>query len=221
MIQKILIAEDHESANISVQKTLEELGVVNPDYVYYCDDALLKIKKAIEANDSYDLLITDLYFEKDYRQQQIDNGEALIEAVRKLQPDIKILVFSAETKPALVQRLFKQLHIDGYVRKARGDARELMKAINSIKDNQSYIPAFVAEQARQKKAHDFTTYDITILSLMVSGKKQQEIADYLKEHNIPAAGLSSIEKRLKYIKEALDFTTNEQLIAHCIKMGIL
>lgn len=221
MIQKILIAEDHETANISVQKTLEELGIANPDYVYYCDDALLKIKKAIEGGDSYDLLITDLYFEKDHREQQLNGGEALIEVVRKLQPDIKILVFSAESKPLLIERLFSQLQIDGYVRKARGDARELLKAINTIKNNQRFIPALVAEQARHKKAHDFTDYDVTILSLMVAGKKQQEVSDYLKKNNISPAGLSSIEKRLKYIKEALDFTTNEQLIAHCIKIGIL
>ncbi len=221
MIQKILIAEDHETANISVQKTLEELGIANPDYVYYCDDALLKIKKAIEAGDSYDLLITDLYFEKDHREQQLNGGEALIEAVRKLQPDIKVLVFSAESKPLLIERLFGQLQIDGYVRKARGDARELMKAINTIKDHQRYIPSLVAELTRHKKAHEFTKYDVTILSLMVAGKKQQEVSDYLKENNINPSGLSSIEKRLKYIKEALDFTTNEQLIAHCIKMGIL
>jgi two-component system capsular synthesis response regulator RcsB len=221
MIKKILIAEDHETANISVQKTLEELGVVNPDYVYYCDDALTKIKKAIAANDSYDLLITDLYFEKDHREQQLTGGEDLIEAVKNLQPDIKILVFSAESKPVLIQNLFNEWQIDGYVRKARGDARELVRAINSIINGQRYMPLLVSEQSRHKKAHDFTQYDITILSLMVAGKKQQEVSDYLKENNISPSGLSSIEKRLKYIKEALDFTTNEQLIAHCIKMGIL
>lgn len=221
MIKKILIAEDHETANISVQKTIEELGIANPDYVYYCDDALIKIKKAIAANDSYDLLITDLYFEKDHREQQLAGGEDLIDAVKKLQPDIKILVFSAESKPQLIQNLFSQLQIDGYVRKARGDARELIRAINSIIDGQRYMPLLVAEQTRHKKAHDFTPYDITILSLMAAGKKQQEVPDYLKENSISPSGLSSVEKRLKYMREAFDFANNQQLIAHCIKMGIL
>ncbi len=221
MIEKVLIAEDHESANISVQKTLGELGITNPDYVYYCDDAIMKIKKAVAAGNSYDLLITDLHFEKDHREQLLNSGEELIEAVRKVQPGIKILVFSAETKPVLINNLFQLHHIDAYVRKARGDAHELMKAINSIKINQPYKPAFLLEQVRLKKAHDFTQYDITILSLMVAGKKQQEVSAHLKQNNINPSGLSSIEKRLKYIKEALRFTTNEQLIAHCVKMGIL
>lgn len=221
MIEKVLIAEDHESANISVQKTLEGLGITNPDYVYYCDDAIMKVKKAVAAGHPYDLLITDLHFEKDHREQLLNSGEELIEAVRKVQPHIKILVFSAETKPILINRLFQLQHIDGYVRKARGDAHELMKAITSIKINQPYKPTFLLDQARLKKAHDFTQYDITILSLMVAGKKQQDVSAYLKENDIMPSGLSSIEKRLKYIKEALQFTTNEQLIAHCVKMGIL
>lgn len=56
---------------------------------------------------------------------------------------------------------------------------------------------------------------------MIEGKRQQEISDHLRKNNIQPAGLSSIEKRLNYIKEALNFSTNEQLIAHCVKMGIV
>jgi len=31
MIKKVLIAEDHESSNISIQKTLEEMEIPDPD----------------------------------------------------------------------------------------------------------------------------------------------------------------------------------------------
>ncbi|ANH83109.1 transcriptional regulator [Niabella ginsenosidivorans] len=221
MIKKVLIAEDHESANISVQKTLEELKIAHTDYVYYCDDALIKIEKAKQAGDSYDLLITDLYFEKDHREQQLSGGTALIEAARKAQPELKVLVFSAENKPAIIDGLFHKLEIDGYVRKARGDAKELMTAINAIAGNQRYFPRQIIQHTKQKNAHEFSDFDITILSLMIEGKRQQEISDHLKRNNIQPSGLSSIEKRLNYIKETLNFSTNEQLIAHCIKMGIV
>jgi hypothetical protein len=46
MFSKILIAEDHESSNFSVQRVLEELRIPNVDYVYYCDDALAYIKSS-------------------------------------------------------------------------------------------------------------------------------------------------------------------------------
>ncbi len=221
MIHKVLIAEDFESANISVQKTLGEIGVPDPDYVYYCDDALVKIQIAVNQEASYDLLITDLYFDQDYREQKIQGGEALIVAARKIQPDLKILVFSATGKPSLINTLFDELNIDGYVSKGRNDAKELKKAIESITRNQRHVPAELVRQAKQKNAYEFAEIDIAIITQLTEGKRQQEIADYLSQNNIQPAGKSSIEKRLKLMKEAFDFTTNEQLIAHCIKTGII
>jgi len=221
MIRKVLIAEDYESANISVQKTLEELDIAIADYVYYCDDALIKIQKAVQAGDSYDLLITDLSFDEDHRIQKIVNGEALIAAVREIQPDLKILVFSIENRPASIQALFDKLEIDGYVRKARGDVKELIKAINHISMNQRYSSQETTLLIKQNKTYEFSVLDTTIVSQMAKGKKQQEISDYLKKNNIHPSSLSSIEKRLHDIKEALDFSTNQQLIIHCVKMGIV
>jgi len=221
MIKKILIAEDYESFNLSIQKTLETLHIANPDYVYYCDDALLRIEKAVQANASYDLLITDLHFEEDYRQQQITSGEALIAAARKIQPDLKILVFSATGKPATIEALFEQEEIDGYVYKGRNDTRELQQALEQIAANRRYFPQQFVQQRRQKNTYELDELDITILSLMAGGKRQQEISEHLKKNNLKPSGLSSIEKRLNTIKEALDCSTNEQLIAHCVKMRII
>ncbi|MCF3110246.1 response regulator [Niabella sp. CC-SYL272] len=221
MIQKILIAEDYESSNLSVQKTLADLNITNPDYVYYCDDALLRIQKAVQANASYDLLITDLHFEEDHRQQKITSGTALIAAARRIQPDLKILVFSATGKPAIIEALFEKEDIDGYVYKGRNDARELKLAIEQIAANRRYVPQQFIQERRQKNAFELDTFDITLLSLMVKGMRQQEISEYLKKNNQKPSALSSIEKRLNALKEALDCNTNEQLVAHCVKMGIV
>lgn len=221
MIKKVLIAEDHESANISVQKTLEELGMTQTDYVYYCDDALARIQKGVQDDQSYDLLITDLYFEEDARVQKISSGLLLIPAVRQVQPDLKIIVFSAENKPSVIEMLFEQSDIDGYVRKARNDAKELKAAIETVARNQSYFPRHLTQKIRQKNVYDFTEYDITIINLLASGMRQKDIPAYLIENRITPSGLSSIEKRLNYIKETLEFTKNEQLIAFCKDMGII
>ncbi|MCF3110888.1 response regulator [Niabella sp. CC-SYL272] len=221
MIKKVLIAEDHESVSISIQKTLEALHMDQIDHVYYCDDALMKIQEARQQHHSYDILITDLYFEKDHRDQQIDNGATLIAAARKAQPDLKVLVFSAESKAAIIETLFDQLEIDGYVRKARGDARELKKALEHIKAGQRYYPRHLLQQVKQVNHYAFTPLDITIIALMTQGKRQQEIADHLKKSKIQPSSLSSIEKRLTLMKDALNFSTNEQLIAYCVKLGVV
>ena len=221
MVKKILIAEDHESANISIQITLEVLGVKHFEYVYYCDDALGEIQKAVSAGNSYDLLITDLNFDQDQRIQKINNGLQLIAEARKIQPDLKILVFSADSRATTIEELINELDVDAYVRKARNDARELKMAIESIGTNQRYFPRHLLQLVKEKNAHEFTDFDITIIELLAQGIRQKDIPAQLQERNIQPSGLSSVEKRLNYIREQLSCVNNEQLIAFCKDKGII
>lgn len=221
MIKKVLIAEDHDTVNISVQKTLEAIGISDQQYVYYCDDALTRLQKAIQLNQSFDLLITDLHFAEDHREQKIKSGEALISAARILQPDLKILVLSATGKPAIIEALFNQQDIDGYVSKGRNDAKQLTEAINQIANNQRYFPIQQIRQIRQKNAHNFTALDQAIITQLANGVRQKDIPAFLQQNGIKPSGLSSIEKRLNLIKETYDFSNNEQLIAFCKDNGII
>lgn len=221
MFKRVLIAEDHESTNISVQKTLSDLGVLHSDYVYYCDDALMRIQKGLKEDQPYDLLITDLSFEEDHRKQKIVDGTALIKAVRKEQPKLKIIVFSGEHKTATINALFKELNIDGYVRKARHDAKDLKLAIETIYKDKKHLSADLRQAVKEKNSHEFTEFDITIISLLSAGTFQNKIPDYLKKHHIKPSGLSSVEKRLNLIKETFGFSKNEQLIAFCKDLGII
>lgn len=47
MFQKVLVAEDLDSISISIVEALKELSIAEIHHVKYCDDALLKIKKAL------------------------------------------------------------------------------------------------------------------------------------------------------------------------------
>ncbi|QJD95715.1 response regulator transcription factor [Mucilaginibacter robiniae] len=221
MFENVLIAEDHESASISVRKTLNDLQVPSPRYAYYCDDALEQIKQRIAQNRPFDLLITDLYFEEDQQKQSLSDGMALIAAVRKVQPDLRILVFSAEHRPAIVTRLFDELHINGYVRKARFDVQELKIAIGKLDKHKRHVPLEFRQNSYQQNAHDFSKLDLAIVTLLSQGIRQKDIPEHLKEQGIIPSSLSSVEKRLNLIKDALEFTMNEQLIAHCKDMGLI
>jgi two-component system capsular synthesis response regulator RcsB len=221
MFKNVLIAEDHESASISLRKTLDEVGVTRTDYVYYCDLALTRIQIGLRDGRPFDLLITDLSFDEDQNQQELKGGEALIAAAKQMQPDLKILVFSAEGKAAVIDTLFNQLGIDGYVRKSRQDAQELKQAMESLWKNRTHFPAQLRRAVKQKNAHDFTDFDITIISLLSQGMLQKDIPAYLQENGIRPSGLSSLEKRLSLIKEVLEFTKNEQLVAYCKDFGII
>jgi two-component system capsular synthesis response regulator RcsB len=221
MFNKVLIAEDQQSANISVRKTLEELGIAYFKYVYYCDDALLYIKNALSENEPFELLITDLVFEPDERPQKLASGEALITAARQVQPDLRILVFSTEQRVSVIEALKNGQGINGYVRKARRDAEELQLAIASIYKNKMHFPVNLREAVQQKNAHDFSKFDVIIIRLLAQGMLQKDIPAYLVERQIKPSGLSSLEKRLNLIREAYEFSNNEQLIAFCKDIGII
>jgi DNA-binding NarL/FixJ family response regulator len=221
MIKKVLIAEDHQSVNLSVRKTLEDLGIDQADYVYYCDEAFERIQKGKQHNQPYDLLITDLSFEEDSRVQKIAGGTALISAARKIQPELKVLVFSADRKATTIETLFNKYEIDGYVCKGRNDAKDLVSAIDNITMHQRYFPRHLAQLVKQKNTHDFSDFDIRIISCLAEGMRQKDIPAYLQENQIRPSGLSSIEKRLNLMKEVLSFSTNEQLVAYCKDMGII
>jgi two-component system capsular synthesis response regulator RcsB len=215
MFKKVLIAEDHEHANISVRKTLEDLGVPQRDFRYYCDDAMDLIEASLRLEMPYDLLITDLSFEVDSRIQQIGSGKELIKAVRAVQPTLKIVVFSFENNVNLVDELFDELNVDAYVRKARYDAADLRRAIDAVFNNKKYRSADLMHKNRLEKSYDFKMIDIEIITLLCNGVPQKNIPSYLLEKNIKPSGLSSIEKRLNTIKTSLNIYSNEQLIAYC------
>ncbi|MDR6546097.1 DNA-binding NarL/FixJ family response regulator [Chryseobacterium rhizosphaerae] len=221
MFKKILIAEDHESINLSVQKTLEELNIPNVDYVYYCDDALAKIQKAIRENNPYDLLITDLYYEEDHHLQKIKDGKELILKIKEIQPSLKVIVFSAEHKSGVIDSLFNECKVNGYVRKARNDSKELKKSIASVYINENYLSLDLKQDIKKFNSYEFSTYDITLVSLLSKGVLQKNIPAHLEERNIKPYSLSSVEKRLNSLKEDLEVNSNEQLVAFCKDIGII
>lgn len=221
MFKKILIAEDHESSSISVQKTLEDLTISTTDYVYYCDDALAKIQKSIRENDLYDLLITDLSFEEDHNIQNLKDGKELIKTIKELQPSLKIIVFSAEHRSGIIDSLFNEYGINGFVRKARNDSKELKKAIASTYVNENYLSLDLKQEVKKLNNYEFSTYDITLVSLLSQGVLQKNIPVYLQNNDIKPNSLSSIEKKLNSMKEDLQITSNEQLVAFCKDLGII
>ncbi|WP_128330640.1 response regulator transcription factor [Apibacter sp. HY039] len=219
MFKKILIAEDFDSYNIAVKKTVEELNVSVVDQVFYCDDALLKIQHALLAGAPYELLISDLSFNSDYREQRLLGGEDLIQEARKEQPSLKVIIFSIENRFHKIKTMFDKYQINGFVSKGRNDAKELKKAITTIYEGQNYISN--NDSVQQNNIYEFSEYDINLLKLLSQGYTQKEVEHYLKKNNITPNSESSIEKRLAILRESLDAKDTKQLLSIVIELGII
>uniref|UniRef100_F4C9S2 Response regulator receiver protein n=1 Tax=Sphingobacterium sp. (strain 21) TaxID=743722 RepID=F4C9S2_SPHS2 len=214
MFKKILIAEDHDTENFAVQVTLRDLGVVDPDYVYYCDHALAWIKNAIRAGEPYNLLITDINFKDDGSAQEIKDGLSLIKAIKSVQPDIKVVVMTVQEITPAVHEMLKAKQIDGYVLKARRGREHLKEALRMVYQGRIYQSAD-NKKSIPKNSFEFSPLDLQIVNLLYQGIPQYRMPEILKQIGAKASSLSTIEKRLNLMKESLGFTNNGQLIAHC------
>lgn len=220
MFKKVLIAEDHEVRNLGVVNTLTELQIQNFDFVNYCDEALQKIKMALTNNSSYDLLITDLSFDKDHIEQKINSGQKLIEEVKKIQPNLKIIAFSIEKKPKIIDDLFKVHSINGFVSKGRNDGKDLRSTIKKVFSGETVIPQEILNSIRNT-SFEFTEYDVNLIELLAKGWKQSEIEQYFKEKKITPDSKSAIEKRLNDLRFELGAKNNIELIVICKDLGII
>lgn len=222
MFQKVLIAEDQHTIHKGLVVTLKELAVKETQTVQYCDDAFLKIKSAIHSNSPFDLLITDLSFKEDYREKKLVGGEDLIQAVRELQPDLKIVVFSVEHRIGKIKRLIDCYDIDAYVEKGRDESKEMKKALQALKEGTHYFSEGIEQLLRNANdIRETDQYDQLILQLLAKGLKREQIADYFEERNLPNKSLRSIEKRLTNLKLLFNAQTSEQLIAISIDRGLI
>lgn len=217
MFTKVLVSEDYESFSISVKNTLHELEILDVHLVYYCDDAINKTHRSVREEHPFQLLITDISFEEDHREQHIKNGKELILEMKEIIPDIKIIVFSVDRKPAFIKDLFELYGIHGYVAKGRGDTKEMKKAVQMVWNGEKFYPSFY----KKNNVIELAPLEFHILELLSKGVIQKNIPSQLQEKNVRPSSLSSVEKTLGNLKETFGANSNEHLISITKDLGII
>jgi DNA-binding NarL/FixJ family response regulator len=101
---------------------------------------------------------------------QLTSGEELLAALKKVQPDIKTIIFSIEDKSFRIKSLFNNLGINAFVCKGRNSIPELKKAIQRVFENNTKIlsPA-LSHALRDKSPIEIETYAILLLKSMCKG----------------------------------------------------
>ena len=222
MFQKVLIAEDMDFINSGIKAELSKLNIGQIDYIQYCDEALLKIKRAHLDGCPYDLLISDLSFEEDGKAQQLKGGEDLVKAVRKAFPTLKIVVFSIEDKIFTIQKLFESFKINGYVWKNRDGLRELKQALQKIYNSESiYISPHCARAIAKSNVIEIGDYDLFLIDCLSKGYAQEQISLELQEKKWTPSSVSAVEKRLKFLKEHFNANNPAHLVAIAKDLGLV
>lgn len=209
MFAKVLISDDLGSINKGVLSILNNLGIKEIHQSQYCDDSYLKIKRAVLDKNHYDLLITDLSFKSDHREQNYTSGEDLIKAIKQENTDLKIIVYSVEDRLQKVRFLVNEYNINAFVCKGRKGLLELEKAIPLVYNDERYLSPQVQQALSNKINLEISDYEINLIKLLSEGLSQDDISLYLKENHISPSSLSSIEKKLNKLR--IQFKANNAI----------
>ena len=222
MFTKVLIADDIDFNDLGAAQILKELKVEEVQYAKYCDEALLKIKKAALDNEPYQLLISDLSFKADHNENQLNSGEELIQAVRAIYPEIKIIVFSIEDRFHRIKLLFDELQINGYVLKGRNTMYDLKIAIQKAYNNQTEnISAELQHLFQDKTTSEINNYDILLIKNLSIGISQESMETVFKEGGITPNSKSSIEKHINKLKIYFKANNTVHLVSIAKDLGII
>jgi DNA-binding NarL/FixJ family response regulator len=221
MYKKVLISDDLDTINHGVVSVANSLGIADTHQVQYCDDAYLKIKKGVQDENPFELLITDLSYKSDHRAQKISSGEALIQVLHKEHPELKIIVYSIEDRIQKVRHLTNSYNLSGFVCKGRKGMVELEEAIKTTAEGNRYLSPKIQNALGNSGAMEIDDYDIELLRLLSKGKSQDEISAHFKEWEVTPSSLSSIEKRLNKLRIEFQAKNAIQLVAVAKDMGII
>lgn len=222
MFKKVIIAEDLDAMNLGIQQVLKDLNIIDFQHSKFCDEAFLKVRSAIQKNEPFDLLISDLSFKTDHRKSEISNGDELVQKVRELQPNIKIIAYSVEDKSYRIKSLFDNAEINAFVLKGLNSIDELKKAINIISSSdQKFISPEVASALQEKNNFEIDDVDIKILKFLSDGTSQDEIIEIFKSSNVKPNSKSAMEKRLSKLKDFFKANNTIHLVSIVKDMGII
>jgi len=221
MFKKVLVSEDLGSISNGIISVLEALYIDNFQQVQYCDDAYLKIKKANQDGQPFDLLITDLSFKEDHRPQKYQSGETLIKALKQEYPKLNIIAYSIEDRPQKVRAVIQGSNANAYVCKGRNGLKELDEAVVAVFNGQTYLSPQIATALRESSTTEIDDYDIEIMQLLAKGLSQEEISRDLKSQNKSPNSLSAIEKRIVKLRTNLNAKNTIHLISIAKDLGLI
>lgn len=223
MFKKALIAEDFDTNNQQlVQLLLEDIKIEYVESTMYCDDALLKFKKAIQQDNApFELLITDLSFKADHRERKLTSGLELIDALKKLHPSLKVIIFSIEDRPSKIKQIISSHSIDSFIPKGRNAMKELKKAIIQTAEGKSYFPHELQIHLKKENILILENYDKEILKRIATGDTKDDVSAVLKSKAISPSSVSSIEKRLQKLYLSFNARNTTHLIAIVQKAGLI
>jgi DNA-binding NarL/FixJ family response regulator len=183
MIKNILIADDHDIVLVGTSIILESR--VQNAVIDQAEDYPETLEKI--AVKKYDLVILDINMPE-------SKNKKMISEIRAIDPDIKILIFSAYEEEIAVQYIKEGAN--GYVSKL-SKSEEISDAVNKVFSDGYYYPSSIVSQLFNESPMDIiknlSEREYEIFNLMVKGYGNLEISNKM---GIQMPTISTYKKRI-------------------------
>jgi two-component system invasion response regulator UvrY len=179
MTPSILIADDHSMIRKGLKLLLmKQLDCKNVSEAGSCSQVMSELKNAVWTH-----LVLDVIF---------SDGSALeiVPTIRKLYPDIKILIFSMQPKEIYADA-FRQYDVHYYLSKSL-DEVDILKNLRRFLENETY-PVNYKITTNTSPFSLLAPRELEILHYLLNGFKTQDIANTL---NLGDSTVSTFKKRI-------------------------
>jgi len=218
---KILVVDDHHLVVEGIRSSLSQYPEYDITTTNTCDDAFYKLKEA-SAN-PYQILFTDLSFEDQPENTQIDGGEALIKAIREAEIPVKIGVITGHTETNRVFNVITNLNPDAYILKSKCTGEELHFAIQKLlKDEQFYTHEIHHKILKRNIIQiQMDEVAIQILKELPMHSKITNLEGRIKKADGSTLKIRSIENKLANLRIDLNAKNNTDLVLKAKELGII
>jgi two-component system secretion response regulator SsrB len=199
---RIVIADDHNLMRAGFKNLLTALDHnIIAEAENFTD--LERIMQDIEA----DLLVSDF---------DMPGGELLpvLERIRRQQPELKIIILTGLQYIAVFQQvLSSNANIQGLLTKAV-NPEDLQQAIETVSRGEQYIQEEI-RQLLEDSTIDLTKRQLQVLSLLVAGLSNSEVADKLY------ISIKTVDTHRMHLMKKLDAHNVVQLIDRARELGLV
>ena len=209
MNERFLVVEDHPIVQLGLRQLIAGRW---PDATVNVASNLTEAQARVSSA-AYAMAVIDL---------NLPDAAGLdsLTIVRRLQPDLRVLVLSLNDEAIYAQRVL-QLGASGYLSKERA-AVELINAMERILEGRRYITASQAEriadlalgQADRAPHEALSMQEYRVMTYLAQGKRLTEIADLM---NLSPKTITTYRAR---VLEKIGVETNQALLKYCLDRGI-
>jgi len=221
-LTKILLVDDHQLIIEGILSCLKNIDGLEIETANSCDEAFSKIKSNLQTN-PFQLVFTDLSFDNQSQNNNLDSGEALIKAIQDEEIPIKVGVITGHSETNRVFNVIHNLNPSAYILKGNCSTDELNFAIQKMLKDEVYYTHEIHQKLLKRALVEIQMDDVAIqiLKELPRHAKISNLEGLIKKNDGSLLKVRSIESKLSKLRTDLQANNNTDLVLKAKELGIV